>query len=99
MPTLTEAAPNTLATIAAMHVPESDLRQIAIRLRGHADIPVTVSSQPADHRTGEIIEFSATNLDTDKHFSVNAELVYAGPRALFFAEPQLQVQPAELQAL
>ncbi len=99
MPTLTEAAPDTLATIAAMPVPESDLREIAMRLRGHADIPVTVSAQPAEHKRGDIIKFSATNLDTDEQFNVAAELVYAGPRVLFFAEPQLQVQPAELQAL
>ncbi|MDP7259755.1 MAG: immune inhibitor A [Anaerolineales bacterium] len=98
-PTLTEATPDTLATIAAMPVPESDLREIAMRLRGHTDIPVIVSTQPAGHRSGDVIEFSATNLDTDVQFNVTAELLYAGPRVLFFAEPHLQVQPAKLRAL
>ena len=96
-PTATDAAIDTLAAIAAMPVPESDLREIAMRLHGYADIPTTVSSQPASHQHGDIIEFSATNLDTDEQFSLTAELVYAGPLVLFFAEPQLQVELAELQ--
>jgi len=96
-PTTTDAVIDTLAAIAAMPVPESDLREIAMRLHGYADIPVTVSSQPASHQLGDIIEFSATNLDTDEQFSLTAELVYAGPLVLFFVEPQLQVELAELQ--
>ena len=90
---------NTLAEIAAMPVPESDLRQIAIRTSGHQNIPVTVSSHPSDHHPGDIITFSATNLDTDKQFFLAAEMVYAGPLVLFFAEPHLEVQREDVQPL
>ncbi|MDP6793083.1 MAG: hypothetical protein QF660_03410, partial [Anaerolineales bacterium] len=59
--TNTRDAIDTLTAIAAIQVPESDLREIAMRLHGYADIPATVSSQPASHQHGDVIEFSATN--------------------------------------
>ena len=90
---------NTLAEIAAMPVPESDLRQIAIRISSHEDIPATISSKPSDHHPGDLVTFSATNLDTDKQFFLTAEMVYAGPLVLFFAEPHLQIHRKDVQSL
>ena len=70
---------DTLQTIREMTIPENNLREVAMRLLGKSHIPLTVPRQLDYHKIDDQITFSATNLDTDEHFDVTAELVYRGP--------------------
>ena len=83
---------DTLKTIREMPIPENNLREVAIRLLGNSNIPVTVQAKIDEHNIGDKITFSATNLDTDEHFDVIAELVYRGQEVYFFSRTDLDVR-------
>ena len=82
----------TLQTISEMPIPENNIREVAIRLLGNSNIPVTVQAYMSEHDIDDQITFSATNLDTDEHFDVIAELVYRGKEVYFFAQTDLDVR-------
>ena len=82
---------DTLQTIREMTIPENNLREVAMRLLGKSHIPLTVQRQLDYHKIDDQITFSATNLDTDEHFDVTAELVYRGPEVYFFTQTDLDV--------
>ena len=82
---------DTLQTIREMTIPENNLREVAMRLLGKPHIPLTVQAPLDEHNIGDQITFSATNLDTDEHFDVTAELVYRGQKVYLFAQSDLDV--------
>ena len=83
---------DTLQTIREMTIPENNLREVAMRLLGKSHIPLTVQAPLDEHNIGDQITFSATNLDTDEHFDVIAELVYRGQEVYLFAQSDLDVR-------
>ena len=83
---------DTLQTIREMTIPENNLREVAMRLLGKPHIPLTVQAPLDEHNIGDQITFSATNLDTDEHFDVIAELVYRGQEVYLFAQSDLDVR-------
>lgn len=78
-----------------------DLRALAQRLQGVADIPVTVAAAPADHALGTVLEFNIHNSDNDArpHTTVSAELLYKTDNVYFFAERGLEVSDSAVRAL
>ena len=83
---------DTLKTIREMPIPENNIRDVAIRILGNSYIPVTVQAHMDEHDIDDQITFSATNLDTDEHFDVVAELVYRGKQVYFFAQTDLDMR-------
>jgi hypothetical protein len=78
-----------------------DLRVLAQRLQGAADIPITVAAAPADHALGTVLDFNIHNDDNEAqpHSVVAAELLYKTENVYFFAERGLDVDHAAVRAL
>ncbi|MEZ4559878.1 MAG: immune inhibitor A [Caldilineaceae bacterium] len=85
-----EAAPidasTTEATLAAVTVPQRDLRELAMRLKpGVDDVPATVATA-RDYQVGDTLEFWAHDLDNNQDFQITAELVYITDAAYVWVE-------------
>ena len=89
----------TLAALQAIEVPARDLREVAMRLKGIADIPEVAATAPADWPIGQELEFNASNNDTNENFKVNARLVYKTDNVYFFAQTGVEVDQGAVQAL
>ncbi len=89
----------TLAALQAIEVPARDLREVAMRLKGIADIPEVVATAPADWPIGQELEFNASNNDTNENFKVNARLIYKTDNVYFFAQTGVEVDQGAVQAL
>jgi immune inhibitor A len=76
----------TLEILLSEPIPPSDLRELAMRLKGVRDIPEVVSTTPADHPLGTRLDFWVTNNDTVQTFQVSAELTYKSENVYWFTE-------------
>ncbi len=67
----------TYARLQQVIVPTRDLRDLAMRLRPDVDqVPEVVSDRPADYQVGDVIPFWVSNVDDNRHFQIEAELIY-----------------------
>ena len=89
----------TLTALEDEIIPESNLRELAIRLRGIPDIPETVSDTPADYALGTTLTFNASNSDTDENFTVDATLLYKTENVYLFIEDGVSVDEEAFKAL
>ena len=79
-------ASTTEATLAAVTVPQRDLRDLAMRLKpGVDDVPATVGTA-RDYQVGDTLEFWAHDLDNNQDFQITAELVYITDVAYVWVE-------------
>jgi len=99
LPSPLPGADDTLETLNAAVIPPSDLREIAIRIKGIPDIPETVSDTPANHKVGATLSFNVSNTDTNENFTVNATLIYGSENVYFFAEDGVSVDESQVQEL
>ena len=75
---------DTLETLRRMEVPLSDLRGLAERLKGIENIPLVVAVNAATLPLGAVKTFNASNVDTNEHYTVQAELVYLTDHVYFW---------------
>lgn len=99
VPTPVQGASDTQKMLDEALIPQSDLREIAMRLKGIADIPEVVSTTPADHQEGDEVEFNASNTDSHEHFKVTARLIYRTENAYFFAENGVSANRSDVKRL
>src|SRR5574342_154818 len=85
VPTPLPGAEDTLGALESADVPPRNLRELAERLKGIADIPETVSAAPANHAAGDQLDFNVLNSQTNANSTVTATLVYATENGSFFA--------------
>ncbi len=77
----------TFAQLQQVIVPTRDLRDLAMRLRPDVDdVPLVVSERPADYQVGDVISFWASNVDDNRHFQIEAELIYRNDVAYVWVE-------------
>ncbi|GAP20845.1 immune inhibitor A domain-containing protein [Leptolinea tardivitalis] len=67
-------------------VPNNDLRELAMRLKGIKDIPETTGLPVEKYQIGDSKEFNALNTDTNENFKITASLAYATDHAYFWIE-------------
>ncbi len=99
IPTPEPGSSDTLSVLAAADIPVSDLRLIAMRLKGIPDIPETVSATPADYPVGQELEFNVSNTDTNGNFKVTARLIYKTDNVYFFSDNDASVNAREVKKL
>ncbi|MEK7326659.1 MAG: hypothetical protein AAB217_15560, partial [Chloroflexota bacterium] len=90
---------DTLQALENEVVPENDLRDLALRLKGLSDIPLTVSDTPADHPLGTELTFNVLNVSSGSYFTVTARLIDKSENAYFFAANDLAVNESGVRAL
>jgi len=99
LPTPVPGAGQSLDVLENEQIPESDLRELAMRLKGISDIPETVGNAPANHQVGDVLEFNAINNDATARFTVKARLIYASENVYFFAEQGVNVNTNDVKEL
>jgi hypothetical protein len=90
---------DTLQALENEIVPENDLRDLALRLKGLSDIPLTVSDIPADHPLGTELTFNVLSVSSGSYFTVAARLIDKSENVYFFAANELAVDEASARAL
>ncbi len=90
---------DTLQALENEIVPENDLRDLALRLKGLSDIPLRVSDTPADHPLGTELTFNVLNVSSGSYFTVAAWLIDKSENVYFFAANDLAVDESGVRAL
>ncbi|MBN2146118.1 MAG: immune inhibitor A [Anaerolineales bacterium] len=90
---------DTLHTLENAEVPYNDWIELAERLGGASDIPVTVDPPPAPYVVGAQRTFWASNTDNDESFQVDATLQYVTPHAYFWIQDEVRFDEDDLAAL
>ncbi len=98
-PTPFPGADDTLSLLQSEVIPQRDLRELALRLKGLPDIPVVVSETPSDHGVGDELEFNVTDTTTDTKVNVIARLIYKSDNVYFFADTAARVNEAQVKEL
>ncbi|HNZ00360.1 MAG TPA: immune inhibitor A [Anaerolineaceae bacterium] len=93
----TDAAYETLETLKNATVPVNDPRDLAERLLGIQDIPLTFETNFP--RLGDQRMFWVSNVDTNENFQITANLEYVTDHAYFWIEDGVSFDARELQRL
>lgn len=98
-PALAVVPTDTLKTLETSDVPISNLIDLAARLKGIENIPVTLTPPPVPFQTGDRQDFWITNLDTNNTSKVSATLQYITPHLYFWVENGFSYNSSDLQKL
>ncbi len=89
----------TLRTLEDTVVPNNDPVDLARRLGGIPDVPLTVTPPPVPFQVGDRQTFWVSNVDTNTNFQVETVLRYATDHAYFWIEDGVDYDEDELRAL
>lgn len=90
---------DTLYTLENTIVPISDLRELAERLEGKANIPLTLEPPPVPFQVGDRKSFWVSNVDTNQNFMVDTTLRYVTDHLYFWMEEGLGYNESDLKKL
>lgn len=90
---------DNLALLEKTEVPISDLYDLAERLQGKTDIPISFNPPPAPYSLGTKSSFWISNADTNQYFQVEATLRSITDHVYFWIETDLEYQPEDLENL
>ncbi|MFN2303880.1 MAG: hypothetical protein ACK2TV_09125, partial [Anaerolineales bacterium] len=95
----TSTSPHAEANLKQLQeeiVPVNDSVELAERLGGKNNIPVTVPDENAPYSIGEDQSFWVTNVDTNKNFRINATLRYLGEHVYIWIENDVDYEEEDL---
>ncbi len=98
-PPLEDIPTDTLTILRQTIVPENNLPDLACRLQGKCNIPLTVEAPPGPRQVGEEQDFWVTNVDTNENFQITATLRYTTDHVYFWVENGVSYREDELKAL
>ncbi|RPI27980.1 MAG: hypothetical protein EHM70_17225, partial [Chloroflexota bacterium] len=102
-PTLEDVATvsltDTLAILENEIVPINDVRELALRLEGKEDIPVSLDPPAVPYSVGDQETFWVSNTDTNDNFQVTAVLRYVTPHLYFWVDEDVRYDQRELSSL
>lgn len=90
---------DTLETLENTIVPINDLLDLASRLQGKENIPVTVDEPAVTYQVGDSEIFWVANVDTNENFEIEAVLSYETEHAYFWFEEGVSFDQAELRVM
>ncbi len=89
---------DTESQLGAINVPQRDLRLLAMQLRpGVGEIPPIVNPTPPTFTVGDVITFTVSNVDDNRHFVIEAELRYQTPHLHMWVETGKRVDQRALE--
>jgi len=94
-----EAAWETLRTLEQAIIPVNDLRELAKRLGGKGEIPLSVEASTLPAQVGESRKFWVSNMDTDENFQIDASLRVSGEHVYFWVENGVDYSIQDIQIL
>ncbi|MGW8142769.1 MAG: hypothetical protein ACWGN2_00150 [Anaerolineales bacterium] len=89
----------TLDALRNAKIPQSDLRDLARRLEGKVDIPLTVKPPGETYGVGTKQSFWVADVDTNENFKVDTTLQYETDHVYFWIEDRVSFQTNELKKL
>jgi immune inhibitor A len=90
---------STLRLLENTNVPTNDLRDLACRLKGICDTPLTMAPPSSPLTVGTQQTFWISNEDTNNDFQVTATLGYVTAHSYFWAENGAEVDQQEMKSL
>ncbi len=90
---------STLRLLEKTNVPTNDLRDLACRLKGICDTPLTLTPPSSPLTEGTLQTFWLSNEDTNNDFQVTATLRYVTAHSYFWAENGAEVDQQEMKTL
>jgi immune inhibitor A len=96
---ITPGAYDTLRNLEESIVPNNDLAEIAQRLEGKGEIPVTTGDQVVQLEKGAKEKFWVGNEDTHEHKKIDATLAYTGENIYFWVEDGVDFNKRDLENL
>lgn len=94
-----EKMDETLSSLMAIELPTSDLRELAQRLEGKENIPITVEPGEFPLNIGSKKVFWVSNVDTNFNHQINTTLQYVTDHVYFWIQDDLPFDPDALKAL
>ena len=88
---------DTLRTLDEEDIPANNLRELAMRLKGIADIPTVVNTTSPDYPVGTELSFFVSNTDSNETFPITARLIYKTDNVYFFAEDGVSVSDSDVK--
>ena len=89
----------SLNTLRNSEVPINDLRDLAYRLQGIKDIPLTVGPPLNSFELGNQQEFWVSNVDANEFFQVSASLEYITDHLYFWIQDGVYFDPEDVKLL
>ena len=89
----------TLEALKNVEIPINDPLELAKRLQGKLNIPLTVSPPNGDIEIGTRQDFWVTNVDTNKNYQISSTLEYATDHVYFWVQDGVEFQAEDLEQL
>jgi hypothetical protein len=89
----------TLDALKGVEIPPNDLIDLAKRLEGKQDIPLTVPPPSGAIEMGSHEDFWVSNVDTNENFQVSTTLQYATDHVYFWIQDGVPFEPDALEQL
>jgi len=89
----------TLEALKSVEIPPSDLRDLAKRLEGKQDIPLSVPPPSSIIEIGSQEDFWVSNVDTNENFQISTTLQYASDHVYFWIQDGVPFEPDALKQL
>ena len=89
----------TLTDLQNSEIPQNDPRDIAGRLEGKHNIPLTITDNKKIYTIGDKDSFWVTDTDSNENFQVEANLAYITDHTYFWIEDGIDYKKNDLQAL
>ncbi|NOY99720.1 MAG: hypothetical protein GXP40_11055 [Chloroflexi bacterium] len=98
-PPVEDVPVDTLTLLENTIVPPNNLPDLACRLDGKCDIPLTLEPPAAPRQAGDTDTFWVTNIDTNENFQVDATLQYVTDHVYFWVEDGVLYDDDEMKSL
>ena len=93
------AGNETLNSLINSEVPVNDSRDLAMRLEGKLNIPLTIAPPITNFDLGSQQEFWVSNVDANKYFEIRASLEYITDHVFFWIQEEVPFNPEDVKQL
>jgi len=90
---------DTLALLMDMELPPSNLRELAARLEGKQNIPITFETDDSSYSMGSQQVFWVSNVDSNLNYQINTTLQYATDHVYFWIQDGISFDFDALKAV
>lgn len=92
-------SPDTARALLASPPPDSDLYDLACRLKGTCDVPRTLAAPPSPYQVGDTRKFWVMNSDTTENYQVDTTLRNITPHSYFWLQDGIDAKDSDIRAL
>jgi hypothetical protein len=96
---VTRMSNETLEALMGVEIPQNNFRELAKRLEGKENIPLTVPPPSAKFEIGTKQSFWVSNVDTNETFQIETTLQYETDHVYFWIQDGVPFQEDEVQQL